>query len=517
MDNNRINMFFFLSIIIPLYNKQNSILNTVNSILEQDFDNYEIIIVDDGSTDNSVNIVESIRDKHINIFKKQNGGPSSARNYGVKMAQGEWILFLDADDTLEPNTLNLLHKTTSIHNKIHFFCFNHFIEDENGKHLFSSNIKDGLVKNPFRDWCKGVLMPRAGAAMYSKEMLITHPFNEKLHRYEDAENLFSLMRDYQIYYNPIPIMTYNCNNSSASKPCKNINDDFIGHLSLKGKAFWEQYALYQLYLQGCSIYPDDMFRIYGNKFNKIRFKVVEYFLRPNKRKIIMNPINHLKKSIKKIIRKCVQKSVPEISILQNNYNWGYINEEYLDVQKSKQVLIYSPAHISHTQIGDYTYIAQNSIVSLTTIGKFCSIGPNLICGYGIHPTNGLSTAPMFFSTGKQNGITLSNQNKIEEHKKIEIGNDVWIGSNVTIIDGIAIGDGAIIGAGAVVSKDIPPYAIAVGCPIRIIRYRFTPEQIDALLKIKWWNVDEEHLADVEKYFFDIDKFIEKCLNINCEA
>ena len=119
---------------------------------------------------------------------------------------------------------------------------------------------------------------------------------------------------------------------------------------------------------------------------------------------------------------------------------------------------------------------------------------------------------MFFSSWKQNGITLSQQNKIEEREKIIIGNDVWIGSNVTILDGVTIGDGAIIGTGAVVSKDIPPYAIAVGCPIRIIRYRFTPEKIDALLKIKWWDFDEKHLADVEKYFYDIDKFIEKYIS-----
>ncbi len=510
MDNNRINMFFFLSIIIPLYNKQNSILNTVNSILEQDFDNYEIIIVDDGSTDNSVSIVEIIRDKHINIFKKQNGGPSSARNYGVKMAQGEWILFLDADDTLEPNTLNLLHKTASIHNKIHFFCFNHFIEDENGKHLFSSNIKDGLVKNPFRDWCKGVLMPRAGAAMYSKEMLITHPFNEKLHRYEDAENLFSLMRDYQIYCNPIPIMTYNCNNSSASKPCKNINDDFIGHLSLKGKAFWEQYALYQLYLQGCSIYPDDMFRIYGTKFNKIKFKVVDYLIRPNKSRMKMSPLRQLKKLIKKIS----YSSCPELNILNKKIDWDSLTNVIYDSEIGKHTKLYSPYLIYSSTIGDYSYTAAHSYISITEIGKFCSIGPRLLCGYGIHPTDGLSTAPMFYSTRKQNGLTLSQVDKVDERKKIVIGNDVFIGADVTILDGVTIGDGAIIGAGAVVSKDIPPYAIAVGCPIRIIRYRFTPEQIDALLKIKWWNFDEEHLADVEKYFNDIDKFIEKYLSAN---
>jgi serine acetyltransferase len=109
---------------------------------------------------------------------------------------------------------------------------------------------------------------------------------------------------------------------------------------------------------------------------------------------------------------------------------------------------------------------------------------------------------------KQNGMTLSATNKIEEMKPIVIGNDVFIGANVTILDGVTIGDGAVIGAGAVVSKDIPPYAVAVGCPIRVVRYRFDEEKIEALKRIEWWNFTEEQLRDVERYFFDIDAFLE---------
>jgi len=175
-------------------------------------------------------------------------------------------------------------------------------------------------------------------------------------------------------------------------------------------------------------------------------------------------------------------------------------------------LCFEPYHIVNSQIDKYTYIAINSTINNTSIGRFCSIGPNLICGWGIHPTNGISTAPMFYSTLKQNGMTLSEVDKIQELKPIVIGNDVFIGANVTILDGVTIGDGAVIGAGAVVSKDIPPYAIAVGCPIRNMKYRFEPEQIDKLLKIKWWEFEEEKLKDVEKLFFDVNEFLEKHQN-----
>ena len=80
---------------------------------------------------------------------------------------------------------------------------------------------------------------------------------------------------------------------------------------------------------------------------------------------------------------------------------------------------------------------------------------------------------MFYSTRQQNGVTLTDKNKIEERKLITIGNDVFIGANVTILDGIKIGDGAIIGAGAVVTKDIPEWTICVGIPARKLRDRNT--------------------------------------------
>ncbi|WP_455674546.1 CatB-related O-acetyltransferase [Phocaeicola sp.] len=165
--------------------------------------------------------------------------------------------------------------------------------------------------------------------------------------------------------------------------------------------------------------------------------------------------------------------------------------------------------LNYVSIDDYTYIAQNSNISYTNIGKYCSIGPNFLCGWGIHPTDGISTSPMFYSTMEQNGTSVCKKTKIEERKFINIGNDVFIGANVTVLDGVTIGDGAVIGAGAIVSKDIPPYAVAVGCPIRVIKYRFSPEKVDALLKMKWWEYGEKYHLSIERNFFDIDGFLKK--------
>lgn len=196
-------------------------------------------------------------------------------------------------------------------------------------------------------------------------------------------------------------------------------------------------------------------------------------------------------------------------ILNSNISLEHIQSFVSNSNVSKTVELKKPFKILDSNILKYTYLSSNSYVNQTTIGKFCSIGPNFLCGWGIHPTNGISTAPMFYSSKKQNGMTLSLTDKIEERKPIKIGNDVFIGANVTVLDGVTIGDGAVIGAGAVVSKDIPAYAVAVGCPIQIIKFRFDEPTIESLLRIKWWEFEDEKLIDIEKLFFQVDEFIQK--------
>lgn len=218
-----------------------------------------------------------------------------------------------------------------------------------------------------------------------------------------------------------------------------------------------------------------------------------------------------KNLISKIFNRLLLRSLPEIDRIkrQSLISWDLQQSRQSDLSLGYYSNIFPPYQIVNTIIGSYSYVAKNSNISFTRIGKFCSIGPNFICGWGIHPTNGLSTSPMFYSTLKQNGTTLSAKDKVEERKAIYIGNDVFIGMNVTVLDGVTIGDGAVIGAGAVVSKDIPAYAIAVGNPIKIIKYRFSEEQIAQFLKIRWWDFTADKLKDVELNFFDVDTFLKK--------
>ncbi|WP_075590615.1 CatB-related O-acetyltransferase [Labilibacter marinus] len=217
------------------------------------------------------------------------------------------------------------------------------------------------------------------------------------------------------------------------------------------------------------------------------------------------------KFIKAIVYYFAEKFYPDLKNLRDGKTCFFtIRKNLNNTRVNNTANILSPSYMNEVSIGNYTYLAHNSFIQFTSIGNFCSIGPNFRSGLGIHPTNGLSTHPMFYSTYSPNKIALSKENKIEEFKPIEIGSDVFIGANVTVLDGVKIGNGAIIGAGAVVSKDIPPYAIAVGCPIQIIKYRYSAEQISQLNKIKWWEWEaKENLQEIEKFFYNVEDFISK--------
>ena len=94
-----------ISVIIPLYNKEKQIARTLQTVLEQTFQAFEIVIVDDGSTDGSVQEIEQIKDSRIRLIHQQNGGVSAARNRGITEARYDLVAFLDADDEWKPTYL----------------------------------------------------------------------------------------------------------------------------------------------------------------------------------------------------------------------------------------------------------------------------------------------------------------------------------------------------------------------------------------------------------------------------
>ena len=175
------------------------------------------------------------------------------------------------------------------------------------------------------------------------------------------------------------------------------------------------------------------------------------------------------------------------------------------------------------EIGYGSYIGDNSNIN-ATIGRYCSISSNVVTISGTHPSKQfVSTHPAFYSIKKQAGFTYVTDNLFQEdifvddnYRLATIGNDVWIGSNVLILPGIHIGDGSIIASGAVVTKDVLPYSIVGGVPAKVIRMRFNNDQIDYLKKYQWWNKDTKWLKDRVSLFSDVETFIEKTKQSNCE-
>lgn len=119
---------------------------------------------------------------------------------------------------------------------------------------------------------------------------------------------------------------------------------------------------------------------------------------------------------------------------------------------------------------------------------------------GQHPTNFLSTHPAFYSAGGQTQLQIKRSTTFKESSPVSIGNDVWIGANSIVMDGVSVGDGAIIGAGAIVTRDVPAYAVAVGSPAKVIKFRFDTTTIDLLKSSQWWNLSE---TDVSLFFDEV--------------
>ena len=161
--------------------------------------------------------------------------------------------------------------------------------------------------------------------------------------------------------------------------------------------------------------------------------------------------------------------------------------------------------------GRYTYgvplIQKYDNETRLTVGNFCSIangckfilgGQHKICGVSCYDWKNFPGYAQYCSFSKGD---------------IVIENDVWFGHSVIILSGVHIGNGAVIGAGSVVAKDVPPYAVVIGNPAKILRFRFDEETIAALQQIQWWNWDDTKLKEkIDLLTADSpEKLIEDCL------
>lgn len=210
------------SIIIPLYNKEKIILSTINSVLNQTFHNFELIIVDDGSTDNSSEKVKSLKDPRIKYYYKENGGVSSARNYGIEKAQYDWIFFLDADDYVIENALELFAYYIE-----RYPDYKLYIGDCAGQQSVFSN-KVCIYTNALKAYNKRKFIIRTGNTVFHKNVFRTNKFNEQYSIYEDLELFILLLKEYSVVKIPHKVFVYETDFCFLSRK-RDLKKDFISY------------------------------------------------------------------------------------------------------------------------------------------------------------------------------------------------------------------------------------------------------------------------------------------------
>lgn len=250
-----------ISVIIPLYNKEAIVERSVKSVLSQDYDDFEVVVVNDGSTDRSAEIVKSIHNPRITLIEQENGGPSKARNTGVKHAKGEWILFLDADDELLPGALNVFVNLACENNGVNVIDCGSVTKIHNTKEE-KRNRLNGYSRVPMRDWYFNRIGPGSNHSIFKKDLLLLYPYNEDLYRFEDAELLIRLLEVAKVYSSSNIVALVNADYASASKKCCDVHKDYAAYLSMKGKDFWAKMCVYRIYLENRDLYPEDMKRLY---------------------------------------------------------------------------------------------------------------------------------------------------------------------------------------------------------------------------------------------------------------
>lgn len=173
-------------------------------------------------------------------------------------------------------------------------------------------------------------------------------------------------------------------------------------------------------------------------------------------------------------------------------------------------------------VGRYTYgkpkvmWSKGDFAHTLKIGAFCSIAEDVVVfvgTHGRHTVDWISTFPMGLVYGRAENTGASRA--ISGNLSVNIGNDVWIGRRCLIMAGVTIGDGAVIAAGAVVNKDVAPYSIVGGVPIKVLRQRFPERIVEKLRKLKWWDWSDEVIVERRDMFAtaDFEREIDRYLNI----
>ena len=173
--------------------------------------------------------------------------------------------------------------------------------------------------------------------------------------------------------------------------------------------------------------------------------------------------------------------------------------------------MYAKNMVIESTVEDYTYAAGEVQIIYSHIGKFCSIARSAAINPGNHPQWRVTQHHSTYRRISYDFHSVDDEKFFQWRKdnSVEIGHDVWIGHAAIILPGVKVGTGSIIGSGAVVTKDIPPYSIAVGIPAKVVKKRFDDKTIEKIMRTEWWNWDRAKIEESFNDLLDTNVFLEK--------
>ena len=503
-----------LSLILPVYNVEAYLGKCIESCLHQDLpkSEYEIIVVIDGSPDNSIDVAKKYQEKYenIKIITRENGGLSAARNTGLKEACGDYVWFVDSDDVITENCLKGIYDELT-RNKLDALWLRwHNLNEFHEKiPLYDCTLckEDYDVHNGLDFMCSVMgIYYFAWSFVFKRDFLNRNGFlfKEGLF-YEDTEFAYHVLPNVKrIKLYQYDCYTYGIRQGSIAQTISSKKIEDLLSIVNTAKMMDEKYPGLVCFKRSASnilvtVLNQSLAIGYKNGVKQVK-NILKTFLHRDLYCIGSAPNRLIIKCYNQLGFMAMQTLAHAFCLVRNLRN-SYINMK-LNAIRGGQKLSLIPSYLYdkilacfykgsmrhcgkhvyirpsssdfkglwNLSVGDYTSIPKGSVFYCTeaplTIGKKVIFGPRPTIITGDHRID---------VVGKY--IMDSNDKLSENDAPVVIEDDVWTGANVTILKGVTIGHGSVVAAGAVVTKSCPPYSIIGGVPAKVLKMRFTPEEI----------------------------------------